>query len=91
MFGEEFLPIQPKFVRSIFDLFKDFFERKETRERRNCEICTNFHDPLRPIQVKGKRVPIHILPRAEETIGCLLKDAGQMYEGLFYFANGCNR
>ena len=40
----------------------------------NCEVCTHFHDSLCPIQVEGKRVPIHILSKVEETIGSQLDD-----------------
>ena len=36
-------------------------------------VSTNFHNPLIPIQEKGRRIPIHILPKVEQEIDKLVK------------------
>ena len=51
--------------------FKDFFEQKGMLK--NCNVRSHSNDPLRLIQVKGKRVSIHILPKAEEIIRGLIE------------------
>ena len=68
----EYSPIQRKYISIILGEFEELFECKGLLE--NCEVRTHFHQPLQPIEKKGKQVPIHVLPKVEETIENLLRD-----------------
>ena len=57
---------QCKYIKLKFRDFKELLERQGALK--NCEVRTHFHEPLRPIQVKGKRFPILVLPKVEENI-----------------------
>ena len=37
-------------------------------------VNTNSNEPIRPIQVKGKRIPIHLLPKVKLSLEQLLRD-----------------
>ena len=54
--GKQYSPIQRKYVKFTLHRFKDLFDCKGMLT--NCECCTHFYDPLRPIPILGNRVPI---------------------------------
>ena len=41
---------------------------------KNFKVNTYFIDPVKPIQVKGKRIPIHLLPKVKLCVDQFLKD-----------------
>ena len=53
-------PSQSEFKAYISRQFSDLIKR--TGSSKNFIINTYFNEPLKPIQVKGKRIPIHLLP-----------------------------
>ena len=52
---KQYSPKQRKFVESILHRFKDLFERKSMLT--NCEIRTNFYDPLSRFRTKVSGCP----------------------------------
>ena len=57
---------QCKYIKQKYRDFKELLERQGALK--NCEVRTHFHEPLRPLQVKGKQFPILVLPKVEENI-----------------------
>ena len=54
-------PSQSEFKIYISKHFSDLIKR--TGRSKNYVVNTYFNEPLKPIQVKGKRIPIHLLPK----------------------------
>ena len=63
-------PSQSEFKAYISRQFSDLIKR--SGRSKNFIINTYFNEPLKPIQVKGKRIPIHLLPKL--CIDQLLRD-----------------
>ena len=93
-FGK-FSPVQRKYIKIILKDFIELFKRRWSLK--NCEVITHFPEPLRPVQIKGRRVPIHVLEKVleEETIKGLLQDGkivsfGNCADNCFYLTYGFN-
>ena len=65
-------PSQSEFKIYISKHFSDFTKR--TGRSKNFVVNTYFNEPIKPIQVKGKRIPIHLLPKVKLCIDQLLRD-----------------
>ena len=65
-------PSQSEFKTYISRQFPGLIKR--TGRSKNFIVNTYFNEPLKPIQVKGKRIPIHLLPRVKSCIDQLLRD-----------------
>ena len=65
-------PSQSEFKAYISRQFSDLIKR--SGRSKNFIINTYFNEPLKPIQVKGKRIPIHLLPKVKQCIDQLLRD-----------------
>ena len=65
-------PSQSEFKTYISKQFPDLIKR--TGRSKNFIVNTYFNEPIKPIQVKGKRIPIHILPKVKLCIDQLLRD-----------------
>ena len=59
-------PIQRNCIKITLIGFKEIFKCKGALK--NGEVRTQFHEPLRRIQVKRKKILIKVLPKVEETI-----------------------
>ena len=59
--------------------FKEYIPRqfsvliKRSGRSKNFIVNTYFNEPIKPIQVKGKRIPIHLLPKVKLCIDQLLR------------------
>ena len=65
-------PSQREFKLYISKHFSDLIKR--TGRSKNYVVNTYFNEPIKPIQVKGKRIPIHLLPKVKLCIDQLLSD-----------------
>ena len=65
-------PLQCEFKVYIVGRFFDLIRR--TGRSKNSIVNTYFNEPIKPIQVKGKRIPIHFLPEVKLCIDQLLRD-----------------
>ena len=65
-------PIQREFKLYISGRFPDLLKR--TGRSKNFTVNTCFNEPIKPIQVKGKRRPIHLLPKRKSCIDQLIRD-----------------
>ena len=65
-------PSQSEFKTYISKQFSDLIKR--TGNSKNFIVNTYFNEPIKPIQVKGKRIPIHLLPKVKLCIDQLLRD-----------------
>ena len=65
-------PLQSEFKTYISRRFSDLIKR--SGRSKNFIINTYFNEPIEPIQVKGKRIPIHLLPKVKLRIDQLLRD-----------------
>ena len=65
-------PSQSEFKAYISRQFSDPIKR--SGRSKNFIINTYFNEPIKPIQVKGKRIPIHLLPKVKLCIDQLLRD-----------------
>ena len=65
-------PSQSEFITYISRHFPGLIKR--TGRSKNFIVNTYFNEPLKPIQVKGKRIPIHLLPKVKSCIDQLLRD-----------------
>ena len=64
--------LQREFKVYIVGRFPDLITR--TGRSKNFIVYTYFNEPIKPIQVKGKRIPIHLLPEKKLCIAQLLRD-----------------
>ena len=70
---DEELDLTSKFWRDYFiKRYPNVFSR--LGRSKNHKVFTNFKDPLVPIQVKGRKVPIHLQDRVTAEIKKLIKD-----------------
>ena len=65
-------PSQSESKTYISQHFSDLIKR--TGRSKNFVVNTYFNEPIKPIQVKGKRIPIHLLPKVKLCIDQLLRD-----------------
>ena len=65
-------PSQSEFKTYISKHFSDLIKR--TGRSKNFVVNTYFNEPIKPIQVRGKRIPIHLLPKVKLCIDHLLRD-----------------
>ena len=65
-------PSQSEFKTYVSRQFSGLIKR--TGRSKNFIVKTYFKEPLKPIQVKGKRIPIHLLPKVKSCIDQLLRD-----------------
>ena len=65
-------PSQSEFKAYITRQFSDLIKR--SGRSKNFIVNTYFNEPIKPIQVKGKRIPIHLLPKVKLCIDQLLRD-----------------
>ena len=65
-------PSQSDFKIYISKHFSDLIKR--TGRSKNFVVNTYFNEPIKPIQVKGKRISIHLLPKVKLCIDQLLRD-----------------
>ena len=65
-------PSQSEFKTYISKQFSELIKR--TGRSKNFIVITYFNEPTKPIQVKGKRIPIHLLPKVKLCIDQLLRD-----------------
>ena len=65
-------PLQSEFKTYISRRFSEPIKR--SGRSKNYLINTYFNEPIKPIQVKGKRIPIHLLPKVKLCIDQLLRD-----------------
>ena len=65
-------PSQSKFKEYISRQFSDLIKR--SGRSKNFIVNTYFNEPIKPIQVKGKRIPIHLLPKVKLCMFQLLRD-----------------
>ena len=56
-------PLQSEFKAYISNRFPDLIKR--TGRSKNFIVNTYFNERIKPIQVKGKRIPIHLLPKVK--------------------------
>ena len=72
-FGQDLdTPLQREFKLYISGRFPDLKNR--TGRSKNFMVNTYFNETIKPIQVKGKRIPIHLLPKVKLCIDQLLRD-----------------
>ena len=65
-------PSQSEFKTYISKQLPDLIKR--TGRSKNFIVNTYFNEPIKPIQVKGKHIPIHLLPKIKLCIEQLLTD-----------------
>ena len=65
-------PLQSEFKAYISSQFSDLIKR--SGRSKNFIVNTYFNEPIKPIQVKGKHIPIHLLPKVKLCIDQLLRD-----------------
>ena len=65
-------PLQREFKVYISRRFPDLIKR--TGRSKNFMVNTNSNEPIKPIQVKGKQIPIHLLPKVKLCLDQLLRD-----------------
>ena len=66
----------PPLSDKIFNEFKDLFTR--VGEKPNDRKVTHFHSPLKPIQSKGRRVPLHLLAGVNEELKRMETEEGHI-------------
>ena len=66
-------PLQREFKVYISRRFPDLIKRTGTCKK-NFMVNTKSNEPIRPIQVKGNRIPIHLLPKVKLSLDQLLRD-----------------
>ena len=65
-------PLKSEFKTYISRRFSDLIKR--SGRSKNFIINTYFNEPIKPIQVKGNRILIHLLPKVKLCIDQLLRD-----------------
>ena len=78
-------PSQSEFKANISKQFSDLLKR--SGRSKNFIVNTYFNEPIKPIQVKGKHIPIHLLLKVKLCIDQLLRDGH--IEKLSRFSENC--
>ena len=68
----QYSPVKCEYINCILKKLQGLLQQKWALN--NFKVKTHFHKTLRAVQVKGKRVPIHVLPKVEAAMKNLLKE-----------------